>query len=60
MIFADNCYLFAETRVQISKMLSDAESEEGRLGLEGGSDGLISWSLDEKVGDFKIEEGRKE
>ena len=62
MIFADNCYLFAETEDQISKMLGDAAGNLKKRGLDWKEDQmeLISWSLDEKVGDFKIEEGGKE
>ena len=62
MIFADNCHLFAETRVQILKMLSDAAGNLKKGGLDWKEDQmeLISWSLDEKVGDLEIEEGVKE
>ena len=62
MIFADNCHHFAETRVQILKMLSDAAGNLKKGGLDWKEDQmeLISWSLDEKVGDLEIEEGVKE
>ena len=54
MIFADNCYLFAETKVQILKMLGDAAGNLKKRGLDWKEDQikLISWSLDEKVGDL--------
>ena len=43
-------------------MLSDAAGNLKKRGLDWKEDQmeLISWSLDEKVGDFKIEEGGKE
>ena len=34
MIFADNCYLFAKSKEQISKMLLDATEELSKRGLD--------------------------
>ena len=50
MIFADNCYLFAETKVHILKMLGDAAGNMMKRGLDWKEDQmeLISWSLDDK------------
>ena len=39
MIFADNCYLFAESNEQILKMIGDATEELKKRGLEGGPNG---------------------
>ena len=43
-IFADNCYLFAETNSQMLEMVGDAVGNLTKrgLGLEGGSDGIDS------------------
>ena len=62
MIFADNCLIFVESKEQIFKMIGDATEELKKKGLDWKEDQmeLISWGLDEKIGDLKIEEGGKE
>ena len=53
MIFADNCYLFAESKEQILKMMGDATEELKKRGLEWKGDQmeLISWGLRVDVGE---------
>ena len=43
MIFADNCHLFAETRVQILKMLGDAAGNLKKRGLDWKEDQMDSF-----------------
>ena len=47
MIFADNCYLFAESKEQILKMIGDATEEQKKRGLDWKEDQmeLISWGF---------------
>ena len=61
VIFADNCYLFAELKEQILKMIGDATEELKKRGLDWKEDQmeLISWCLCEEVGDIHIEDGGK-
>ena len=62
MIFVDNCYLFAETKDQILMMIGDATGSMKKRGSDWkeGQMELISWGLDEKIGELKIDEGGKE
>ena len=48
MIFADNCYLFAETNDQILKMIRDATENLKKRGLDWKEVQMemISWCLD--------------
>ena len=61
MIFADNCYLLAESKEQILKILGDATEELKKRGLDWEEDEmeLISWGFCEDVGDLHIEDGGK-
>ena len=61
MIFADNCYLFAESKEQILKMIGDATEELKKRGLDWKEDQmeLISWNFYEDVEDLHIEDGGK-
>ena len=62
VIFTDNCYLFAETKSQMLKMIGDATENLKKRGLDWKEDKmeLISWCLDGKIGDLKIAGGGKE
>ena len=59
MIFADNCYLFAESKEQISKMIGYATEELRKRGLDWKEDQMkmTSWGFREEVGDLHIEAG---
>ena len=59
MIFADNCYIFAESKEQMFKMVEDATAELKRKGLDSKEVQmeLVSWGLCEDVGDLHIEDG---
>ena len=61
MIFADNCYLFAESKEQIIKMIQDATEELKKRGLDWKEDEmeLISWGFYEEMGDIHLEDGGK-
>ena len=61
MIFADSCYIFAESKEQIFKMIRDATEELKKKALDWKEDQmeLISWGPSEKVGDLHVEDGRK-
>ena len=61
MIFADNCYLFAESKEQILKIIGDATEELKKRGLDWKEDEmeLISWGFYEEVRDLHIEDGGK-
>ena len=62
MIFAENCYLFAENKSQMMKMIGDAAGNLKARGVDWKEDQmeLISWGREEQVGDLEIEEGGKE
>ena len=62
MIFADNCYLFAESREQIIKMIGGVTEELKKRGLDWKEDQMeqISWGFFEEMGDLHIEAGGKE
>ena len=57
MILADNCYLFAESKEQIMKMIEDAIEELKKKGLDWKEDEmeLISWGFYEVMGDIHLE-----
>ena len=61
MIFADNCYLSAESKEQILKIIGNATEELKKRGLDWKEDEmeLISWSFYEGVGDLHIEDRGK-
>ena len=50
MIFADNCYLFVESKEQIIKMIEDATEELKKKGLDWKEEEmeLISWASTKK------------
>ena len=56
MVFAYNCYIFAESKGQI---FGDPIEELKKKGLDWKEDQmeLISWGLGEKVGDLHVEDG---
>ena len=56
MIFADNCYLFAESKEQIIKMIEDATEELKKKGLDWKEEEmeLISWGVYEEMGDIHL------
>ena len=62
MIFADNCYTFAESKEQVFKMVEDATAELKRKGLDSKEDQmeLVSLGLNEEVEDLHLEDGGKE
>ena len=51
MIFAENCYLFAESKEQIVKMIEDAIEEQKKKGLDWKEEEmeLISWGIYEEM-----------
>ena len=57
MIFADNCYLFAESKEQIIKMIEDATEELKKKGLDWKEEEmeLFSWDVYEEMGDIHLE-----
>ena len=61
MICTDNCYLFAESKEQIIKMIENATEELKRKGLDWKEDEreLISWGFYEEMGDIHLEDGSK-
>ena len=61
MIFADKCYLFAESKEQILKMIEDATEELEKRGLDWKEEEmeLISWGIYEDAGDLHFEDGGK-
>ena len=62
MIFADNCYLFAESKEQMLKMIGYATEELKKRGLDWKEDQmeLTSWGFYEDVGDLHVEDGGKQ
>ena len=61
MIFADNCFLFAQYKAQMLKIIGDAIKNLNKrsLGWKEGEMELISWGLDGSIGDVKIVEDGK-
>ena len=62
MIFADNCYIFAEKREQMLNIIEDATlgvEKKGQEWKEGQME-LISWRLNGEVGDLCLKDGGKE
>ena len=62
MIFADNCYLLAESKEQILKMIGGASEELKKRGLDWKEKELelISWSFCEEMGDIHLENEGKQ
>ena len=56
MIFADNCYLFAESKEQIVKMIEDATEELKKKALDWKEEEMepISWGFCEEMGDIHL------
>ena len=61
MISGDNCYLFAESKKKIGKMIVDTIEEQKKRGLDWKVDQMemISWGFREQVGDLLTGAGGK-